>query len=81
MGSRRAQEAFAAARARYGNFSPTGRIFEEGFEKKVALKGPVAEVIEDHVLGVKLGMAALGVSNQEELREHASFMSGSNKKD
>jgi IMP dehydrogenase len=80
MGSRRAQEAFAAARARYGNFSPTGRIFEEGFEKKVALKGPVAEVIEDHVLGVKLGMAALGVSNQEELREHASFMSGSNKK-
>jgi IMP dehydrogenase len=80
MGSKRAQEAFAAARARYGNFSDTGRIFEEGFEKKVAVKGPVSDVIEDHVLGVKLSFMALGAHDQEELRNHVSAMRGSNLK-
>lgn len=80
MGSEEAQVAFAAARARYGNYDPFGRIFIEGFKKRVPLKGPVSEVIADHVLGVKLAMMSLGVSTIEELRTNATFMRGSNRK-
>lgn len=81
MGSERAQRAFAAARARYGYYGPLrSLIFIEGFEKRVPLKGPVAHVIEEHVLGVKISMAAQGAENIQDLTEHASFMRGSNKK-
>ncbi len=80
MGSEEAQLAFAAARARYGNYSPLNRIFIEGFKKNVPLKGPVSEVIEDHVLGIKLSMMSLGVTSIEELQKYASFMRGSNRK-
>ncbi|HSX45089.1 MAG TPA: IMP dehydrogenase [Candidatus Saccharimonadales bacterium] len=80
MGSEDAQIAFAAARARYGNYSPLNRIFIEGFKKRVPLKGPVSEVIEDHVLGVKLSMMSMGMSNIAELQEHVSFMRGNNRK-
>lgn len=81
MGSERAQRAFAAARARYGHYGPPRKlIFIEGFEKRVPLKGPVKDVIEEHVLGVKLSMAAQGAANIEDLANNASFMRGSNQK-
>lgn len=81
MGSERAQRAFAAARARYGHFGPAKRIiFIEGFEKRVPLKGPVADVIEEHVMGVKISMAAQGAPDINDLSENVSFMRGSNKK-
>ena len=81
MGSRRAQEAFAAARARYGHIGEAPKtIFAEGFEKKVALKGPVGPVIEEHVMGVKMSMGAQGMNNVVELRQHAQFMRGTNTK-
>jgi IMP dehydrogenase len=79
MGSQRAQEAFAAARARYGNYGKEfKRIFIEGFEKKVPLKGSVIDVIEDHVMGVKLSMSAQGFASREECLENARFMKGNN---
>ncbi len=80
MGSEKAQRTFAAARARYGNYNPFRRIFIEGFERRVPLKGPVANVIEDHVLGVRLSMAAQGMSSIQELHENVSLMRGSNRK-
>jgi len=82
MGSARAQRAFAAARERYGHYdsSPPKLIFVEGFEKRVPLKGPVRDVIEEHVLGVKLSMAAQGASSIQDLADNASFMRGSNRK-
>ena len=80
MGSEDAQTAFAAARARYGNYSPLNRIFIEGFKRRVPLKGPVSEVIEDHILGVKLSMMSTGMATIAEMQEHISFMRGSNSK-
>lgn len=81
MGSKRAQEAFAAARARYGHYGPKRKlIFIEGFEKKVPLKGSVRDVIEEHVLGIKISMGAQGTSNIVDLQEKARFMSGNNSK-
>jgi IMP dehydrogenase len=78
MGSERAQRAFAAARARYGHYGALRRIFIEGFEKRVPLKGPVSEVIEEHRLGIGISMAALGARNIPELQEIASFGRGRN---
>lgn len=81
MGSERAQRAFKAARERYGNYGPARRlIFIEGFEIPVPLKGPVRDVIEEHVLGVKLSMSGQGAGNIQDLSDNASFMRGSNKK-
>jgi len=81
MGSARAQQAFAAARARYGHFGPPRDvIFAEGIEKRIPLKGPVAKIINEHVLGVRISMAAQGARNIYELAENASLMRGSNKK-
>ncbi len=81
MGSERAQRNFAAARARYGNFgAPKKIIFVEGFEKQVPLKGPVADVIEEHVMGMKISMAAQGAHNAADLFENARFMRGANTK-
>jgi IMP dehydrogenase len=81
MGSRRAQEAFASARARYGHFGPKRKlIFIEGFERKVPIKGPVSTVIEEHVMGLKLSMAAQGFGDQADIHENARFMTGSNAK-
>jgi IMP dehydrogenase len=78
MGSERAQRAFAAARARYGDYRLFNRIFVEGFEKKVPLKGPVSEVIEEHVMGIKKSMGAQGFPNTSELLEGARFGRGHN---
>jgi IMP dehydrogenase len=78
MGSERAQREFAAARARYGDYRRFSRIFIEGFEKKVPLKGKVSEVIEDHVMGVKKSMGAQGFPNAAELLEGARFGRGHN---
>ena len=81
MGSERAQRAFAGARARYGHYGPPRKlIFVEGFERKVPLKGPVADVIEEHVMGIKISMAAQGAPDIRDLSENASFMRGSNRK-
>ena len=78
MGSERAQRAFAAARARYGDYRQFNRIFVEGFEKKVPLKGSVSEVIEEHVMGVKKSMGAQGFPGVAELLEDARFGRGHN---
>ena len=81
MGSRRAQEAFASARARYGHFGTKRKlIFIEGFERKVPIKGPVANVIAEHIMGLKLSMSAQGFADQDEAHQHARFMTGSNAK-
>jgi IMP dehydrogenase len=81
MGSKRAQQAFSAARARYGHYGPPRKlIFIEGVEKRVPIKGPVADVIEEHVMGVRISMAAQGFSSIEDIHQGARFMYGSNKK-
>ncbi len=81
MGSERAQRDFAAARARYGHYGPQRRLlFIEGFEKKVPLKGHVSDVIEEHVMGVKISMAAQGMSTISELQAKGQFMRGGNTK-
>ncbi len=81
MGSERAQRAFKAARQRYGHFDDDEApriIFTEGHVVQVPLKGPVADVIDEHVLGIKLSMAGQGFRDIDELYEGASFMRGNN---
>ena len=78
MGSERAQKNYAAARQRYGNFDKgqTDIIFSEGHEVTVRLKGPVASVIKEHMLGVKISIGSQGFRNIAELQDGVSLMRG-----
>jgi IMP dehydrogenase len=86
MGSLKAQRDMdearrRAAQARYNHYDTTDKvIFAEGFVKRVPLKGPVKDVIEEHVKGVKISMAAQGAADIKDLRDNAVFMRGSNRK-
>jgi IMP dehydrogenase len=79
MGSERAQRDFAAARQRYGHdgHSGDGVIFSEGKVIHLPLKGPVSEVIREHMLGVRISIGSQGFRNIADLQEGVSLMRGS----
>jgi IMP dehydrogenase len=76
MGSKRAQTSWKEARARYGNYRAFDRIFIEGFEKLVELKGPAEDVIADHIMGLRISMMSQGMANIDDLHQYAKFMRG-----
>ncbi len=74
MGSSEEQLASIAARQRYGIGSPKKRIYVEGVAKKIPLKGPVADIIEDTMTGVAIQMSASGFKDIPDIQEGVSYI-------
>ena len=59
---------------RYFQHKRKGKFIPEGVEGMVEYKGPVNEVIEQLVGGLRLGMGYLGAKNLDELKANAEFI-------
>jgi IMP dehydrogenase len=75
MGSEKAQREFLAARERYGHFDGTysGVIFSEGKEMILPLKGPIAKVLGEFALGMRISMGSMGFRDVRNLRHGMSL--------
>jgi IMP dehydrogenase len=78
MGSEKAQREFLAARERYGHFDGayTGVIFSEGKEMILPLKGPIAKVLGEFALGMRISMGSMGFRDIRNLRHGMSLRRG-----
>ena len=72
MGSLGAMQSNAGSRERYKQ-SATGPLIPEGVEGLVPYRGKVAEVIAQHLGGIRSGMGYIGASNILRLQEIAEF--------
>lgn len=74
MGSSEEQLNSIAARQRYGVDSPKKRIFVEGVAKKIPLKGPVVDIIDETMIGVAIQMSASGFKDIKALQKGVSYL-------
>lgn len=67
----------AATKAYYGSASERqkgGRRYVEGVEAGIRLQGPVRDIVEDLVDGIKSGLSYSGAKNIKELQDNAEFV-------
>jgi IMP dehydrogenase len=78
MGSEKAQREFLMARERYGHFDGaySGVIFSEGKELILPLKGPIAKVLGEFALGMRISMGSMGFRDARTLRHGMSLRRG-----
>lgn len=77
-GSERAQRISRAARQRYSDAegTETDIIFAEGVVLRKPLKGPVSNVIPEHMMGARISIGSQGFQNIAELQKGVSLMRG-----